>query len=1149
MTTQFHLLKTKRFLPLFVTQFFNAFNDNVFKNALVILVTYKIAQSAASEQFLIAIAGGIFILPFFLLSATAGQIADKYEKSTIIKIIKSTEVLFMIIGSIGFFLNNLFLLFATLFFLGTHSTFFGPIKYSILPIHLHKNELIGGNGLIEAGTFVAILIGQVLGGSVILLNNGVSYITIALLSIAVLGLISSFLIPKALPGQPNLKFSFNIFKETWRIVNITRQKKDIFLAVLGISWFWFIGATFITQFPTLTKNTLSANESIFTLFLTDFSLGIGAGSLLCNRLLKGKISTKYVPLAILGMSVFIFDMYLATKGINVTADHLFNLTEFLKSPNNIRILIDVFLLTICGGLFIVPLYALIQERSDDAVRSRVIACNNIINAVFMVASALFIMLFTYLQFTIPQLFLIVAICNLFVALYICKLLPEAIIHSLVKYILQMLYRVEVKGLENYQDNGKPLMIIANHTSFLDAALLAAFIPHKLTFAINTHIAQKWWLQPISKIIDTISLDPTNPLAIKSLIKKVRTNHPCVIFPEGRLTMTGSLMKIYEGPGMVADQAQATILPVRIDGAQLSPFSRIKNKVRWRWFPKITLTILPATQLQVANEIKGRQRRQILGQHLYNLMSRMMFESSDYQKTLFQSLIEAKKIHSGRHDILEDIQRKSLNYATLIKSCFILSHYWQEQLTAAQNTGILLPNVVSNVINFFALQLLHKTPTMLNYTFSPQDIALCCQTTGIHDVITSTTFIKNAKLEKVVAALEAQNIQLHYLENIKPQITLKHKLLGMTKTLWPNLFYKARNQHQNPAVILFTSGSEGTAKGVVLSHENIQANRFQLSARIDFTAQDIILNALPMFHSFGLSAGSLLPILSGIKTFLYPSPLHYRIIPQFIYDLNATITFGTDTFLRGYARFANPYDFYSMRYVLAGAEKLKDETKNLWVEKFGIRILEGYGATETSPVLSMNTPMHYKAHTVGRFLPGIEYRLEAIPNIEQGGRLYVKGPNIMLGYLLADAPQQLKTLADGWYDTGDIVDVDPEGFITILGRVKRFAKIGGEMVSLGAIEQRLSALWPENHHAVIAVPSPQKGEQLLLFTTSPEITKETLIQHAKTHGLSEIQIPKKIVLLARMPLLGSGKIDYTSLSKIQTEQAIQESDKGRITQPS
>jgi acyl-[acyl-carrier-protein]-phospholipid O-acyltransferase / long-chain-fatty-acid--[acyl-carrier-protein] ligase len=336
------------------------------------------------------------------------------------------------------------------------------------------------------------------------------------------------------------------------------------------------------------------------------------------------------------------------------------------------------------------------------------------------------------------------------------------------------------------------------------------------------------------------------------------------------------------------------------------------------------------------------------------------------------------------------------------------------------------------------------------------------------------------------------------------------------------------------VILFTSGSEGVPKGVVLSHRNLNANRLQAAARIDFSPQDKVFNTLPLFHAFGLLGGLLLPLMSGIRSFLYPSPLHYKIIPELCYDTASTVLFGTDTFLAGYAKNAHPYDFFNMRLVVAGAERLKPETRQVWIERFGIRVLEGYGATECSPVLAVNTPMHYRSGSVGRLMDGIDWKLEPVEGIAEGGRLVVKGPNIMRGYLRADAPGVLEPPPGGWYDTGDIVTVDERRFITILGRAKRFCKIGGEMVPLNAVESRLAELYPDHAHAVVAVPDAKKGEQLVLFTTLPKPDRKSILQGMRAKGCSDLMIPKTIFVLAELPLLGSGKTDYVALNRMGRE---------------
>lgn len=704
----------------------------------------------------------------------------------------------------------------------------------------------------------------------------------------------------------------------------------------------------------------------------------------------------------------------------------------------------------------------------------------------------------------------------------------------LRFILQKLYDVKVTGLDNLAAAGPRSIIVANHLSFLDAILLAIFLPEKPFFAINTQIAQVWWVRPVLRLFRTFAVDPTNPMATKSLIGEVRKGERLVIFPEGRITVTGALMKVYEGPGMIADKADAMIVPVRIDGAQYTPFSRLRGKVRIRMFPRITLNILKPCRLEVAPELTGRARRAATSRALYDLMTEMIFKSSEYRTTLFQGLLDAAAIHGKGRQIIEDIQRKPLTYRALLTKSIVLGRVLAKGHDFQRPVGLMLPNSVAAIATFFALQSQGAVPAMINFSSGINNIISSCNTARVQRVITSRKFIEMAKLDAIISALTSANIEVSYLEDVALKIGIADKLFGLTVSLWPAAWYYFAHTNKDPddsAVVLFTSGSEGTPKGVVLSHANILANRFQLASRVDFGPGDKVFNALPIFHSFGLTAGTILPLLSGISTFFYPSPLHYRIVPVLVYDLNATILFGTDTFLSGYARFAHPYDFYSVRYIFAGAEKLKDETRRIYSEKYGVRVFEGYGATETAPVLATNTPMQYKAGTVGCLLPGLRYQLKPVPGIDAGGVLSVQGPNIMKGYLLAAEPGILQEPAGGWYETGDIVDVDHEGYITIRGRAKRFAKIGGEMVSLTAAEAIATKAYPNAAHAVVSIPDARKGEVLVLFTTQSDASTEQLVTAGRERGDMELAVPKLIKVIQQLPVLGTGKTDYVTLQKL------------------
>lgn len=703
---------------------------------------------------------------------------------------------------------------------------------------------------------------------------------------------------------------------------------------------------------------------------------------------------------------------------------------------------------------------------------------------------------------------------------------------LVRWLLQKFYRIELYGQEYLTELKGTTIVVANHTSFLDAVLVYAFLPLPLTFAVNSQVAKGWFVSMARLLITLFPLDPAHPLSLRKLIQHVNRGENVVIFPEGRITVTGSLMKIYHGPGMVAVKTAATVLPVCINGAQYTPFSRLQGKVRRRWFPRISLTLFAPRKIHVDEKLHGRQRREKAGKLLSDLMTEMVFKASNYQTSLFDQLLDARKVYGGSHIIAEDTQRIPISYDTMITKSLALGKAYTKFTRRAENVGILLPGALSNLVSFWGLHIYGRVPAMLNFTAGAAGLLSACETAQIKTVITARVFISKANLTDVAALLAAQ-VNLVYLEDIAKSIDLVTKIRSY---LISHFDWGLKGRHRrngvtpdSPAVILFTSGSEGTPKGVVLSHTNILANIRQLAARIDFSNQDVVLNALPMFHSFGLTIGTLLPVLYGLRTFLYPSPVHYRIIPEIAYDISATILFGTNTFLAGYAKYAHPYDFYSLRYVFAGAEKLRAEVRREWETKFGVRIFEGYGATETSPALSMNTPMDNRPGSVGRLLPCIEYKLEEVPGLLEGKRLHVKGPNNLSGYLLHEQPGRLQqpqtSFGSGWYDTGDIVNIDEDGFVHICGRAKRFAKIGGEMISLTVVETLAGNVWPEALHAAVAVADEKKGEQIILLTNHKSAERTALVTQAKQVGLSELCVPRKIKIVKEIPLFGSGKTDY------------------------
>lgn len=1131
--TQFSLLKNRRFLPLLLVQFLGAFNDNVFRNALIILITYQfVSQSPLLQQLSVTLAAGLFILPFFLFSAFAGQLADKLSKKYLTIYIKGFECVFMVLASIGFYLHSVSLLMLVLFCMGVHSTFFGPIKYAILPDLLEKQQLIAGNALVEASTFIAILIGTILGGLLVASHRDLREIATILISIAGLGLVASFYIPATDKAYPHLKLNLHFVQASLQIIQQVKAERKVFLGILAISWFWLIGATFLTQFPSFTKNSLQADASVVTLFLIIFTVGVAGGSLICNRLVKDRISMKWIPMSLWLMSIFIIDLYFASKSLFHNSVNLINITGFFTSLAHWRICLNLLGLSISGGIYAVPLYTFIQTATAAEHRARTIAANNIINSIFIVISSIIIVFLLKIDLSVIQIFLVLGIVNTGLAIYATRLIPQGLIKPLLRKLLRCLYEVKLSGFEHYKQAGDSVVIVANHTSFLDVVLLYAFLPDELLFAINSFTSRIRWIRPFLYFSRVFELDPLNPLAIKTLINEVKKGQKCVIFPEGRITTTGALMKLYEGPGLIADHAKVNLLPIRLQGAQYTPFSRLRGKVQIRWFPKISISILPPRKFIVDPTLSSRKRRQVISNQLYDMMVEMLFCSTDYNKTLFQSLLEAKAIHKGTTKILEDITRVAINYNQLITRCFILGQAICRYTDYQEAVGVLLPNMTSAVISFFALQAYGRIPALLNYTAGFAQIETACRIAQVHCILTSRKFIQIANLFELINRLKQKSIQIIYLEDLRATIRWKDKLRAILYNQFSQYYYdkklKKGTNPQDPAVILFTSGSEGEPKGVVLSHKNIQANLAQMTTQVDFNQRDIFFSSLPLFHAFGLTACIILPIYHGIKAFIYPSPLHYRKVPNMAYECNATILFGADTFLAGYGRYAHPYDFYSIRYVFAGAEKLKEKTRKLWMEKFGIRIFEGYGVTEASPVISVNTPMQNKPGTVGNFLPGIRYEIEPVSEIKEGGRLLISGPNVMLGYLCKEQIGDIIPPSHGWYDTGDIAEVDADGYLSIKDRAKRFAKISGEMVSLTAIENIIYELWPDKHHAIVTIPDTKKGEQLVLITDYKLATRSLLIKAFRERGLPELSLPRRLYFIDTMPLLGSGKINYSVL---------------------
>jgi acyl-[acyl-carrier-protein]-phospholipid O-acyltransferase/long-chain-fatty-acid--[acyl-carrier-protein] ligase len=703
--------------------------------------------------------------------------------------------------------------------------------------------------------------------------------------------------------------------------------------------------------------------------------------------------------------------------------------------------------------------------------------------------------------------------------------------AIARLVLRAFFRVRVRG--ELPVSGR-MLIVANHQSFLDGILLGAFLPVNPTYLVHTLIATRWYFRLPLMLIKHVVTDTRKPLVVKTVVSLIESNQPVMIFPEGRITITSSLMKVYDGPAFVAAKTGCAVVPVHIEGAIYSPFSRMSGDFPRKLFPRITIDIQPAVHIAMPDAPTAKLRRRQASETMRRLLQNAAYRSRTRQ-SLFESLLDTADLHGRSRSVLEDISGHPASYRGILKGSLALGRLVSRFTAECENVGVLMPNANATVFLLFGMFATRRVPAMLNFTSGAAGLQNACRIASIRTVITSHTFVEKARLADTIERLK--DVKIVYLEDLRPQFRLKDKLWLIFRAL-PNPRAVMRPvRPEEPAVILFTSGSEGVPKGVVLSHDSILANVAQIRAAFPFSSKEKFLSALPIFHAFGLTAGIVLPLTNGCRVFLYPSPLHYRVIPEVIYDRDCTVLFATNTFLGNYAKVAHPYDFYGVRYLVVGAEKLTEDVQQLCLEKLGLRVLEGYGATECSPVVAVNTPLAARMGSVGEVLPGMETRVAPVEGVEQGGVLHVRGDNVMLGYLKHDQPGVLQPpeseFGPGWYNTGDVVKFD-DGFVRIRGRLKRFAKVAGEMVSLEVVEEIANGAQPAQAHAAIAIKEAGRGEAILLFTEDPALSRPQLLASARQAGAPEIAVPRRIVYMEKLPMLGSGKKDYVALARAAEE---------------
>ncbi|PLP61314.1 2-acyl-glycerophospho-ethanolamine acyltransferase [Mesorhizobium loti] len=691
---------------------------------------------------------------------------------------------------------------------------------------------------------------------------------------------------------------------------------------------------------------------------------------------------------------------------------------------------------------------------------------------------------------------------------------------------KLAYRITDHKLKVARDADAPVIYAIIHQSKLDPALMLSLLPENTLHILDEASARSFWLEPWRELARTIAFNAEHVFVSRRLVRVLKGRGRLAVYFPDAIEPDLKSFRLYRAVSRIALQADARIVPIFVGGARWlhTSLTSVEQAPR-SLFPKLAVSVLPPMTLDALAARDGEPARN-RGNALFDYVAEARFGATDLGRSLFQAARDASDHFGASHPIVEDVVGGTLSYRMLFAAARIAGQRIEARTAPGEAVGILLPNTNGVAISLLGLWSAGRVGAMLNYTGSTANITSAVRTAMIRTVISSRAFVEKAALSNAVMAAEEGGAQFLWLEDLQESTSVLEKMAAAALWRWPLQPQNATN----PAVILFTSGSEGTPKAAVLSNRNLLANVGQALARITISPRDTLLNVMPAFHSFGLTEGTVLPLLTGMKVFFYPSPLHHKIIPEIARKVRPTIMFGTDTFLANYARHAEDSDFSSLRFIIAGSEPVKAETRRIYRERFQAEIVEGFGLTEAAPVVAVNTAIHSRDGTVGRLLPALRMRLDPIEGIKDGGRMWLQGPNMMTGYMTADRPGELQPL-EGWYDTSDIVSVDRDGFVTIRGRARRFAKVAGEMVSLGAVETLARSLWPEDNHAAVSVPDKRRGERVVVVTTADEAEPDQLRKFGKQNGAAELTMPQDIVKVDALPVLGSGKTDYVAAAKL------------------
>ncbi|MBI5687907.1 MAG: MFS transporter [Verrucomicrobia bacterium] len=1121
------------FWSLIVTQFQNAFSDNALRN-LVIFLIVGAGLSHEERDRMVLIIGTLFSAPFILFSMAGGFLADRFSKRAVTIGTKVSELPLMMLAIAGLALNLHGMLLLAIFLMGVRSALFGPAKYGLLPELLPPRRLSWGNGVLELGTFVAIILGTVAGGWLCETFRGRQiWSGAALLAVAVAGLAASFGISRVPAADPARKFHANFLADLFAQVRLISGDRVLWLSVLGNTYFWFLGMLLQLNIVFLGTDVLRISETQISYLMAALAIGIGVGSFAAGHLSGGKIEYGLIPFGALGLCVF--GAALAQPGLTATGVG-WELAAF----------------GFFAGFFAVPVNALIQHRPDPARKGGVLAAANLLSFVGIFAASGVYFLMTSVAHLSPRaVFLLSAAATLAGTVYVLVLLPDALLRFVFWMLTRTIYRLRVVGRDNIPERGGALFV-CNHLSFVDALLLNASTDRPIRFIMFKDIYDLPLIRPVAKIMRAIPI--SSQLRPREMIKSLREASEAIkagevvcIFAEGQITRIGQLLPFRRGFERIMHGVDAPVIPVALDGVWGSIFSFEKGRFVWKLPHRVPYPVTVSFGKPLPATVTPFEVRQVVQE----LQSEAWQYRRRWMQPLQRKFVRGARLHPWRFAMADGRTPKVTFGAALTKTVYLarrLQKTWEGQ----EMVGILLPPSVAGALVNWAALLMGKVPVNLNYTVSNETLASCARQCGLKTVITAREFLERVKLTVPAEAV--------FIEDIAAKPTTGEMLaaFALAWTLPAPLLERAVGRRKKVtlddlATVIFSSGSTGDPKGVMLSHYNIAANVQQLGQTFAFDGNDRVLGILPFFHSFGFTAALILPAVLGTGVVYHPSPLDARAIGALTGRYGVTFLLATPTFLQMYLRGCAPEDFGSLRFVMTGAEKLPERLAQAFEDRFGIRPLEGYGCTECSPAVTVNTrdfraagfrQVGAKRNTIGHPLPGVSVRIvdpdtmKLVPT-GQPGLMLIRGPNVMKGYL-GRPEKTAEVLRDGWYVTGDIATEDEDGFIAITDRLSRFSKIGGEMVPHVKVEEKLHELAgvTEQTFVVTGIPNEKKGERLVVLHTLPDDKLQPVLDKLPQANLPNLWVPRanQFFRIESLPHLGTGKLDLRKVREIAAQRS-------------